>query len=74
MQLLYLYFCRVLLWYIQLQGDSLLQVCISTLVLLSRQCPANTKHFYNLHTMLDKRRRRWVGVVLMLYKCFVSAG
>ena len=24
--------------------------------------------------MLDQRRRRWAGVVQMLYKCFVFAG
>ena len=33
--------------------------------------PANTKHLYNICTM---RRRRWAGVVQMLYKCFVFAG
>ena len=25
--------------------------------------PANTKHLYNIHTMLDQRRRRWADVV-----------
>ena len=34
----------------------------------------NTKHFYNICTMLDQRRRRWADVVQMLYKCFVFAG
>ena len=33
-----------------------------------------TKHLYNICTMLDQRRRRWAGVVQMLYKCFVSVG
>ena len=36
--------------------------------------PANTKHLYNICTMLDQRRRRWYDVVHMLYKCFVVAG
>ena len=36
--------------------------------------PANTKHLYNICTMLDQRRRRWADVVQMLYKCFVFAG
>ena len=31
----------------------------------------NTKHLYNICTMLDQRRRRWADVVQMLYKCFV---
>ena len=36
--------------------------------------PVNTKHLYNICTMLDQRRRRWVDVVQMLHKCFVFAG
>ena len=36
--------------------------------------PANTKHLYNICTMLAQRRRRWADVVQMLYKCFVFAG
>ena len=36
--------------------------------------PANTKHLYNICTMLDQRRRRWSNIVQMLYKCFVLAG
>ena len=36
--------------------------------------PANTKHLYNICTMLGQRRRRWTDVVQMLYKCFVFAG
>ena len=35
---------------------------------------ANTKHLYNICTMLVQRRRRWADVVQMLYKCFVFAG
>ena len=35
---------------------------------------ANTKHLYNIYTMLDQRRRRWADVVYMLYKCFVFSG
>ena len=34
----------------------------------------NTKHLYNICTMLDQCRRRWADVVQMLYKCFVFAG
>ena len=30
--------------------------------------PVNTKHLYNICTMLDQRRRRWSNVVQMLYK------
>ena len=33
--------------------------------------PANTKHLYNIHTMLDQRRRRWADLVEVLCKCFV---
>ena len=36
--------------------------------------PANTNHLYTIYTMLGQRRRRWAGVVYMLYKCFVFAG
>ena len=36
--------------------------------------PVNTKHLYNICTMLDQRRRQWANVVRMLYKCFVFAG
>ena len=34
----------------------------------------NTKHLYNIWTMLDQRGRRLAVVVQMLYKCFVFAG
>ena len=34
----------------------------------------NTRHLYNICTMLDQRRRRWADVVQLLYKCFVFAG
>ena len=34
----------------------------------------NTKHLYNICTMLDQRRRRWADVLQMLYKSFVFAG
>ena len=33
--------------------------------------PENTRHLYNIYTMLDQRRRRWADIVWMLYKCFV---
>ena len=35
---------------------------------------ANTKHLYNICTMLVQRRRRWADVVQILYKCFVFTG
>ena len=31
--------------------------------------PGNTKYLYNICTLLVQRRRRWAGVVQMLYKC-----
>ena len=36
--------------------------------------PANTKHLYNIYTMLDQRQRLLPDVVLKLYKCFVFTG
>ena len=36
--------------------------------------PVNTKHLYNIFTMLVQCRRRLTSVVQMLYKCFVFAG
>ena len=36
--------------------------------------PVNRKHLYDICTMLDQRRRRWVDVVQMLYKCFLFTG
>ena len=39
--------------------------------IMIRAYPANTKHLYNICTMLDQRRRRWADAVQMLYKCFV---
>ena len=41
---------------------------------LSIKIPVNTKHLYNICTMLDQRRRRWADVVQMLYKSFVFSG
>ena len=41
---------------------------------ISVLCPVNTKHLYNICTMLDQRRRRWADVAQVLYKCFVFAG
>ena len=34
----------------------------------------NTKHLYNICTMLDQRRRRWADVAQMSCKCFVFTG
>ena len=42
--------------------------------LLHNNNPVNTKHLYNICTMLDQRRRRWADVVQMLYKYFVFVG
>ena len=36
--------------------------------------PVNTKHLYNICTMLDQRRRRWADVVQMLYEYVVYPG
>ena len=36
--------------------------------------PANIKHFYNICTMSDQRRRRWADVVQLLCKSFAFAG
>ena len=36
--------------------------------------PVNTKHLYNICTMLNQRRRRCADAVQMLYKCFVLSG
>ena len=42
---------------------------------LSRPCiPTNTKHLYNICTMLDQRLRRSSNIVQMSYKCVVFAG
>ena len=34
----------------------------------------NTKHLYNIYTMLNQRRRRWADVVYMFFKCFAFIG
>ena len=47
--------------------------CFQSLDLNGFSDPGNTKHVYNICTMSDQRRRRWVDVVQMLYKCFVFA-
>ena len=36
---------------------------------LLNSVPVNTKHLYNICTMLGQRRRRWPDVVQMLYTC-----
>ena len=43
-------------------------------LLVTLQFPVDTKHLYNICTMLDQRRRRWADVVQMLYRFFVLAG
>ena len=35
---------------------------------LKTTIPLNTKHLYNMYTMLDQRRRRWP----MLYICYTN--
>ena len=42
--------------------------------LLALVFQANTKHLYNIATMLDQRLRRWSSIVYMLYKCVALAG
>ena len=51
-----------------------LEVAHSPLVGGGQYEPSNTKHLYSIYTILDQRRRRWAGVVQMLYNCFVLAG
>ena len=56
-----------------------LQISVSIFYALIKEkdftvIPANRKHLYNIYTMLEQRRRRWAGVVKMLYTCFVFAG
>ena len=41
---------------------------------LRRRITANTKHLYNICTMLDQRLRRWSNIVQMPYKCFGFQG
>ena len=43
-------------------------------MIASLQSEASQKHLYYICTMLDQRRRRWAGVVQIIYKCFVFAG
>ena len=38
------------------------------LVMVSSTCQANTKHFYNIYTMLDHRE----DVCPTLYKCYIN--
>ena len=52
----------------QTSTGSMLHVCWAAFNLV------NTKHLYNICTMLDQRWRRWANVVQMLYKCYVLAG
>ena len=44
------------------------------MIKLMDKLPANTKHLYDICTMLDQRRRRWADVVQMSYTCFVFTG
>ena len=50
-------------------SPALITHCIDSL-----RHPVNTKHLYNICTMLVQRRRRWADVGQMLYKCFVFTG
>ena len=58
--------------------DQPIPFCLGYSAEITRRCtkdsPANTKHLYNICTMLVQRRRRWTDVVQMLCKCFVFAG
>ena len=40
----------------------------------SRNYPANSKHVYNIYTMLVQRLWRWSNIVQILYTCFEFAG
>ena len=35
-------------------------------------CPANTKHLYNIHTILDQRRRRCIDAIQMFCVCWLT--
>ena len=39
--------------------------------LAKHEYPVNTKHLYNMCTMLDQRLRRGADVVQMIYACFL---
>ena len=59
-------------------GDSPQHVCSKLLGNIWGCMPwweiqVNTKHLYNICTMLDQRRSRCADVVQMLYTCFVFA-
>ena len=40
--------------------------------LMKTSIPVNTKHLYNICTMLDQRRKRCAEVLQMLCKCFLG--
>ena len=48
--------------------------CLTLLYYKYKANPMNTKHLYNIYTMLRQRRSRWADVVIMLFKCFVFTG
>ena len=45
-----------------------------TVTMVMYALSVNTKYLYNMCAMLKQHRRRWAGVVQMLYKYFVFAG
>ena len=67
-------------WTITIEQNVRLLYCMllitssRTISIMVAGYPVNTKHLYNICTMLGQCRRRWADVVQMLYKCFVFAG
>ena len=47
---------------------------IMSLIYCPTALPVNTKHVYNICTLLDQHRRRWVAIVHMLCKCLCFPG
>ena len=63
-------------WYRQTTHRQIIMPCkVVTAHFFSRRpIPVNTKHLYNICTIVDQRRRCWADVVQMLYKYCVFAG
>ena len=57
----------------QFAKDLLSFIIVGTVYFLVRCISQQTKHLYNICTMLAQRLRRWADIVQMLYKCFVFA-
>ena len=67
-------YCTIFFLTTQYDGQRCPSVGPMHCIALSWKHPSKQKHLHNICTMFDQRRRRWAGVVQMLYKCFVFAG